>query len=149
VLGRTIVINTGSRNTDALNKFGHLLTSSRDQLDVELITVWLIDGNRDCLELLQDYLNTFPDARVHVMRNEHCARRFDLYDSSHIRDEVERRGGASLTLPNLSELVMQVINGSRMTFSAAANSEALFFGQKLALAKWRRDLAPICSRVLA
>jgi len=147
--GRTLVVNTGSRNNVALNQFGHLLLSNIDPLNIELSTLWLLDGNRDCLELLEDYLTEFPDARVHVVKNLHCAQNFDLYDEGKIREWVENRGGASLTLPALSQRVMQTINSSRLTLAGAASSEELPLGHKFALSKWRRDLVPVCARVLA
>jgi len=148
VPGRTIVVNTGSRNNNAITKFGNLLASSLQDLNLEFATAWLIDGNRDCLELLYEYLNVFPDGRVHVLRNRHCAKTFDLYDNGKTRERVESNGGSTLTLPALSERVMQTINRSRLTFAAAAASEELPFGHKQVLAKWRRELAPVCARVL-
>jgi len=147
--GRTLVVNTGSRNNEAFNRFGNLLMSNLDPLNIDLVTIWLLDGNRDCLELLQDHLTVFTEARVHVVRNLHCARNFDLYDQGKIRERVESRGGASLTLPALAQRVMQTINSSRLTFAGAASSEELPFGHKCALFKWRHELVPLCARVLA
>lgn len=146
---RTIVVNTGSRNSDGINQFGTLLANSLEDLNIELVTVWLIDGNRDCLELLHEYLKVFPSPRVHVMRNLHCARTFELYDAGKTRELIEGRGGESLTLPALSERVMQTVNKTRLTLSAAATSEELPFGHKQALAKWRREVRPVCARVVA
>jgi hypothetical protein len=149
VPGRTIVVNTGSRNNDALNRFGHLLAASLEDLSIELVTVWVIDGNRDCLELLHEYLKLFPSTRVHVVRNAHCARTFELYDSGKTREVVEGRGGQSLTLPALAERVMQTINRARLTFAAAAASDELQFGHKQVLMKWRREVGPICAKVVS
>lgn len=149
VSGRTIVVNTGSRNNTALNQYGSLLAASLEELNLELVTVWLIDGNRDCLELLQDFLKVFPTSRTHVVRNLHCAQKFDLYDSGKTREIVEGRGGTSLVLPALSERVMQSVNRSRLTFAAAATSEHLQFGHKRVLLKWRSEVAAMCARVVA
>lgn len=146
--GRRIVVNTGSRNNDGLKRFGKLLSESLDDLQLELVTLWLIDGNRDCLELLQEYLEVFPSTRVHVLRNQHCAPAFDLYDQGSTRTLVEARGGVSLTLPDLSSRVMQAVNRDRLTFAAAADSAVLPFGHKQVLAKWRRDVRPLCEQVL-
>ena len=63
------LVNTGSRNNDALNRYGNVLAASLEDLNLELVTVWLIAGNRDCLELLQDYAKVFPTSRIDVLRN--------------------------------------------------------------------------------
>lgn len=146
--GRRIVVNTGSRNDDALKRFGQLLSESLEDLRLEMVTIWLIDGNRDCLELLHEYLEVFPTARVHVLRNKHCSPSFDLYDQGKTRALVEARGGASLTLPALAPRVMQTVNRGRLTFAAAADSADLPFGHKSVLAKWRRDVRPLCEQIL-
>lgn len=149
VPGRTIVVSTGSGNNDAVQRFGSLLASSLESLQVELVTVWVIDGNRDCLELLLDHVKVFPKTRIYVLKNQHCARTFELYESGKTRELVEGGGGASLTLPNLSERVMQTVNRSRLTFSAALTSEQLQFGHKQVLLKWQREVGPLWAQVLA
>ena len=38
------IVNTGSRNNTAIHKFSSLLSSALEEIDVSLVTIWLING---------------------------------------------------------------------------------------------------------
>jgi hypothetical protein len=146
---RTLVVNTGARSNLAIDRFGPLLAAGLEELGAPLVTVWMIDSTRDCLELLAQYRKTFPASLTHVMRNAHLSRTFELYDESKLRRELERSGGRSLTLPALTQRVAQVLSANRLSLTDAQHCEALHFGHKVALRRWLVDVSAVLKDLLA
>jgi hypothetical protein len=96
--GTPVVINPAARNNLAVSKYGRTLElgageGSRDAL---------INRQRDSVELLKEFMDALPSARVHVVRNEYfgAERKFEIYDASQLRALVEAQGGKSMTLPD-------------------------------------------------
>ena len=145
---RVIVINTGARSNLAIERFGPLLATGLEELAAPLVTVWMIDGSRDCVELLIQYRKTFPSTAIHVVRNAHLSRSFEVYDSSKLRRELEASGGHSLTLPPLAQRVAQTMSANRLSFEAAVRSETLAYGHKVALRKWLADVSAVLKDVV-
>jgi hypothetical protein len=143
----SIVVSTGARNGTAVSKYGELLAAGLEELEMQLVVLWMIDSNRDCLELLRQFRQIFPNARIHVLRNEHCARSFDMYDGSELRRAIEESGGHSFTFPKLAERVTVALNQSRMTLAEGAGSAELPFGHQAALKKWLREVGPLFAQV--
>src|SRR4029077_1130187 len=48
---RVLVVNSAARNNTAVTRFGERLAMGLDELNIELITLWLISEQRDSLEL--------------------------------------------------------------------------------------------------
>jgi hypothetical protein len=48
---RMLVVSTPSRSNLGIERFGSLLEEGLKELGAPLVTLWMIDGNRDCLEL--------------------------------------------------------------------------------------------------
>jgi hypothetical protein len=114
---RVLVVNSAARNNTAVTRFGERLAMGLDELNIELITIWLISEQRDSLELLKQYREALPNSVVHVVRNEYFGTRFELYNSSDMRRDVEARGGRSLTLSSLAHRVIASLYGERLTMS--------------------------------
>ena len=104
----TVVVNTAARNNDAVTRFGETLDSSIEELGRELVALWVINRQRDSVELLKQFAEAVPRALVHVVRNGHwgAEAKFELFNESKVRRElVEGRGGKSVTLPDLADRV--------------------------------------------
>jgi hypothetical protein len=142
-----LVVSTGSRSNVPFQRFGSLLGEGLQEIAAPLVTLWMIDGNRDCLELLNQYRQVITAGPVHVLRNAHCARTFPLYEASKLRHELERSGGLSLTFPALAERVAQTLSAERLSFAAAEASETLPLGHKLALRRWLGEVSAILQPV--
>lgn len=147
--GRAVVLNTGARNNLAVSRFGGMLAAGLEELGAPLITVWMIDGTRDCLELLAQHRQVFSSSPLCVLRNAHLARSFDLYDGSNVRRELEAAGGRSLTFPALADRVTQTMSGKRLSLQAAMKSDALPFGHKIALRQWLAAAGQLFDQVCA
>lgn len=145
--GRDCVVNTGSRNNVAVQRYSGLLAAGLEELGIELATFWLINGQRDSLELLVQFRSALPNARVHVLRNEYCANSFELYDNSRVRQDVEGAGGTSSSFPELGARVTKEIYNGRLTVEAAESSMPL--GNRMEVRRWRGLVGKIFEGVVA
>ena len=99
----------------------------------------MIDRKRESLELLADFLEAIPDARVHVVRNMYLGseKKFELYNGSKMRAAIEKSGGRSLNLPELADRVTDAMNRARLTIAQAVGELSL--GDRMELERWRDE----------
>jgi hypothetical protein len=144
-----VVVNTAARNKEAVKQYGQTLDSSLEELGSKLVALWMINRQRDSLELLKEFMDAVPKAEVHVVRNGYFGeeRKFELYNGSKIRDEVESRGGKSITLPDLADRVADDIYSKRLSLSAAA--KALPIGNRAELGRWRGEVRKVLAEVVS
>jgi hypothetical protein len=144
-----VVINTAARNNLAVKQYGRTLDSSLEELGRPLVALWVINRQRDSLELLREFIDAIPHAAVHVVRNGYFGdeKKFELYNGSKIREEVEGRGGKSLTLPDLADRVADDIYCRRISVSAAAKE--LPIGNRAELGRWRGEVRKVLAGVLS
>jgi CobQ/CobB/MinD/ParA nucleotide binding domain len=139
----TVVVNTAARNNNAVTSYGRTLNDTLGELGRRLITLWVINRQRDSLELLRQYLEAIPESEVHVVRNGHFGSeaKFELYNTSKIRQAVEARGGLSLTFPDVADRVADAIFSRRLSVAQAA--KVLDLGSKAELGRWRSEVARV------
>src|SRR5260221_5617567 len=104
------VINTKAANQVGLRKFGGMLTEALRQQKRKLVALWVIDRKRDGLELLRGFLEPLAKddrVRAHVARNLYWGEeaKFDMYNGSQLRKEIEGRGGRTLDFPDIPDRV--------------------------------------------
>ena len=147
--GSTVVVNTAARNNVAVSRYGETLDSSLEALEAELVAWWVINRQRDGMELLKEFMEAMPRAHVHVVRNGYFGdeRKFELYNSSKLRATVESRGGKSVTLPDLADRVADDIYTQRLSLSAA--SKVLPIGNRAELRRWRGEVHKVLSPLMA
>lgn len=146
----TIVINTAARNNLAVTQFGERLALGLTELDVTLVTLWVINTQLDSLELLKQYRAALPVGELHVVRNEFRGSNFRLYDESDLRRDIEAHGGLSLSMSTLAERVTQELYGrQRMTLDEVATSPNSPFGHRIEAKRWRKVNAPMLDKVLS
>lgn len=145
----TVVINTAARNNTGVSKHGATLNSTLAEMKRKLVTLWVINRQRDSLELLKEYMEAIPNSDLHVVRNAHFGdeSKFELYSSSKIRGTVEQRGGLSLTFPDLADRVSDDIYSKRLSIAAA--SKELPLGNRAELARWRSDVKKMLAGVMS
>jgi hypothetical protein len=144
-----VVVNTAARNNVAVTRFGPTLDSSLDALEAKLVALWVINRQRDSLELLKDFLDAVPKADVHVVRNGYFGdeHKFELYNASKLKTAVEGRGGQSVTLPELADRVADDIYSQRLPLCVAAKS--LPIGNRAELTRWRGEARKVLAKVLS
>jgi hypothetical protein len=147
--GQVVVVNTAARNNLAVTKYGQTLDSSLEELGSRLVTLWVINRQRDSLGLLKQFMEAIPRAEVHVVRNGYFGdeRKFELYNGSNVRESVESRGGRSITLPDLADRVANDIYVKRLSISGAAKS--LPIGNRAELGRWRGEVRKVLAGVVS
>jgi hypothetical protein len=86
-----VVVNTAARNNQGVAAYGATLSKSLEELDRDLVTLWVINRQRDSLELLKDYIEAIPYSTVHVVKNGYFGAdaKFELFNNSQIRKAIE------------------------------------------------------------
>ena len=146
---RVVVVNTAARNNLAVSQYGQTLGSCLEELGSKLVALWVINRQRDSLELLTEFMEAVPTADVHVVRNGYFGAedKFELYNSSKTRESVERRGGKSITLPDLADRVADELCAQRLALSVAAKSMPI--GNRAELGRWRGEVRKVLAGVIS
>ena len=145
------VINTKAANQVGLRKFGGMLTEALRQQKRKLVALWVIDRKRDGLELLSGFVETLAQderVEVHVVRNLYWGdeAKFDMYNGSQLRKEIEGRGGRTLNFPDVADRVAEAINRERMPIHKAR--EELPFGSRVELCRWQGEYRQMFAEVI-
>ena len=79
---KDLVINSAARSGEAIEKFGGTLIGSLDELHRQLVSFWVINRQRDSIELLKKYMDVVP-GELHVVRNTFYGepQKFELFKS--------------------------------------------------------------------
>jgi CobQ/CobB/MinD/ParA nucleotide binding domain len=145
---RTIVVNGAARSNEGVSKFGDTLRGILPELKRELVTFWVINTQRDCVELLKDYVQVMGGLPLHVIRNGYFGGedKFEIYNNSALRKSVEKGGGKSLTISELAGRVSSVLYSDRKAIEIALAEMPL--GNRAELLRWRRDCKAIFDKAL-
>ena len=143
-----VVINTAARNNKVVTAYGETLSSTLTELKRKLVTLWVINRQRDSLELLKEFMDALPNTMIHVVRNAYFGedKKFELYNNSKLRATVEGRGGKSLTFPDLADRVSDDLYSKRMSISVAIKELAI--GSRAELLRWRGEVKKILEAVI-
>lgn len=138
-----VVVNTAARNNRGVAAYGVMLKDTLEKLRRELVTLWVINRQRDSLELLKEYLETLGSSTVHVLRNAYfgAEQKFELYNKSRLRTTIEERGGRSLVFPELADRVSDDLYSQRLAIAGAMKS--LPIGNCAELTRWRSEVAKV------
>lgn len=144
--GRVAVVNTAARNNRGVAAHGATLNRALPELRRRLVTLWVINTQRDSVELLEGYLDTLPGAVAHVILNTYFgpADQFGLYRSLPVSGEIARRGGRVLALDRLADRVTQDLYSRRLSVARAlrrGGPDALPLGNRAELERWREEVA--------
>jgi hypothetical protein len=147
---KSVIVNGAARSGTGVSAYGNILAGSLEALARPLVTLFVINRQRDSLELLADYLEAMPPSQhhqVHVVRNGYFGDdgKYQLYDGSTLRTQIEAAGGKSLTFPDLADRVADRIYSDRMTIAEAA--AALPIGDRAELMRWRQQAHAMLAEV--
>jgi hypothetical protein len=145
----TVVINTAARNNEGVMAHGGSLNGILDELKRKLITLWVINRQKDSLLLLKDYMDIMTAGEIHVLRNTYFGdeEKFETYRESNIRSIVEKNQGLSLNFPDLADRVSDSLYINRWTIATALESMPL--GNKAELMRWQNEAKKIFDQVIA
>jgi len=144
---KSIVVNTAAQSNQPVAKHGEILLNALRELARPLITLWVINRQRDSLELLGDYMSHMDGVLTHVVCNGYFgdAKKFELYEKSTIRQSIVAQGGKSLFLPDLSDRVTDELYSKRITLAEAALQFKL--GDRIELQRWREWVAAMFGEI--
>ena len=137
---KTVVINGAARDGHGVRKYGQMLNDSLPELKRRLVTLWVINRQRDSLEMLEDFMAEISQSAVHILRNGYFGEteKFELYNHSELRKRIEGRGGKSVTFPDLGDRVSDAIYSESMSIAGAMKE--LPIGNRAELARWRGEI---------
>jgi len=145
--GAAVIVNTAARNQTGVTRYGGTLARTLDELERRLVVLWVINRQRDSLELLHIFGQTFPDTVTHVVRNGYFGApdKFALYQESQLRKSIETKG-RSLDFPDLADRVADELRSQRISVRKAA--ETMQIGQRAELFRWRELCDAMFSKVI-
>lgn len=151
---RVAVINTAARNNKGVAAYGATLQRALPELRRQFVTLWVINNQRDSVELLEDYVRALPDAVVHVVCNTFFGPRaaFGLYDALPIAEEIAQRGGQVLALDRLASRVSDDLYSRRLSIAQALRTgmpDTLPLGNRVELQRWREVVAEMFATFLS
>lgn len=132
---RDLVVNSAARSGEGVEKFGGTLIGSLDELHMSLCSFWVINRQRDSLELLKKYMEVVP-GELHVVRNNFYGepKKFELFNNSKTKGEAEKRG-ATIDFPDLADRVTDDLYSKRLSIVKAL--ETMPLGNRAELKRWR------------
>ena len=138
-----MVVNSAARNNQGVSAYGETLNGTLAELNRALITLWVINRQRDSLELLKEYMDAIPNAIIHVFRNGYFGeeKKFELYNGSKLKTAIEERGGKSLTFPDLADRVSDDLYSKRISIAAALKEFPI--GNRAELSRWRTEVRKV------
>ncbi len=150
--GIPVIVNTAARSGSGVARYGATLRSTLGELDRKLVTLWIINRQRDSLELLADYLEAMPvsaEHLAHVLRNLYfgASEKFQLYNGSDLKKRIEERGGMTLDFPDLADRVADQLATERLTIQGAF--DAMPLGHRAELIRWRNEAFKSLSRIMS
>ena len=122
---KDIVINSAARSGEAVEKFGGTLIGSLEELQRQLVSFWVINRQRDSIELLKKYMDVVP-GELHVVRNTFygAPQKFELFNNSKTKVEAD-----------LADRVTDDLYSKRL--SVAKAMEDMPLGNRAELKRWR------------
>ncbi|PTB19104.1 protein mobD [Trinickia symbiotica] len=145
--GAAVIVNTAARNQTGVARYGGTLARTLEELERQLVVLWVINRQRDSLELLHIFGQTFPDTVTHVVRNGYFGTpdKFVLYHESQLRRSIETKG-RSIDFPDLADRVADELRSQRISIRKAA--ETMQIGQRAELFRWRELCDAMFAKVI-
>lgn len=136
----TVVLNAGARNDEGIANYGTLLMTALPELNCPFITLWVINRQRYSLEALRTYRKTMKSTALHVVRNLHWGspEKFELFNGSDTKIEVEADGGLIIDFPDVADRVADAMCNNHIAICNAVKE--LPFGEKIELQRWRAEV---------
>lgn len=144
---QTVIINTPARSGEGVKLYGMLLSESLQELDRELVTLWVINSQRDSLQLLREYLDAMQGGTTHVLRNLYHGpeRKFELYNASKIRETIEAKG-KTLNFPDVADRISDQLHSDRQTIEHVIANAPL--GNRAEVNRWVKECAVVFGQVM-
>ena len=143
-----VVCNLAAQTNSHWEQFGATLLTALREMKRPATCLWMINRQRDSLELLAEFREMAPGVKIHVLRNAYFGdeRKFELYNGSEIRKEIEAAGGKSVTFPELADRITDQLYTHRLTLAQAAG-DAMPLGSRSEVHRWRTACASLFQQI--
>jgi hypothetical protein len=110
------------------------------------VCLWMINRQKDSLELLMEFQEMAPGVKLHVVRNGYFGdeRKFELYHRE-LQAGIEKAGGLSVTFPELADRITDQLYTNRQTIAAVASAGML--GDRSEVQRWRKACSSLFAEV--
>lgn len=132
-----IVINTAARATKGIVQHGGILTDTVNELGRELSMLWVMNRQRDSIELLKEFMDgTSGYKSVHAVLNTYFGSvdKFTRFQNS----KQHARVTGTVTFPELNDLVADKLIENRFALS---NAVGLAIAERSVLGRYRNAIA--------
>jgi hypothetical protein len=145
---KTFVINSAARVINGVEEHGSLLMQSVDELERRVLTFWVINPQRDSLELLTNYMPVMNKSVIHVFKNSFFgpAEDFVLFNESGLLPRIEKTGGRDFLFPEVARRVANQMNIRRYSIDKGLKEMPL--GNRVELERWRKRCAEVFEEAL-
>ena len=132
-----VVINSavGVDETQGIDALEQSLESSGKKL----VVLWVINRQRDSIELLREFMRSIKSSgtEIHVIRNLYfgAAHKFELFNGSDTKKEIEGRGGKVFDLPEIADRIANELYSRRASVAACLNGAET--GTRFVLGRWQ------------
>ncbi len=131
-----IIINSAARNLAGIEKYSLTLKNTLKELDREFITFWIINRQRDSVELLKHFMTYFNNEKIHVFLNNYFGYRekFSLFLESKTKIALESKDGLIMDFPELADRVADQLYSARVPVFEGLKKFRI--GDKAELNRW-------------
>jgi hypothetical protein len=132
-----VVVNTAARNSAAVQEYGATLEHSLKELNRELITLWVMNGDLDGRLLLKRYMEAIPSSRVHVLCNRFHGpeSKFEDWNQSEFKTALEAKGSKTLEFPKLASRCSDYLFNKRYSVRRASTETSIAI--RAEMQRWR------------
>lgn len=131
-----IVVNTAARATKSIIEHGGILSDVVQELGRQLVMLWPMNRQRDCIELLKDFMDGSNGySSTYALLNTYfgVAEKFSRFQASKQKDRVT----GTLIFPELNDLVADKLIDNRLALS---NADAVMsLAERSALRRYRES----------
>lgn len=146
-----VVVNNAARNGKGIAAYVDLLAKSLRDLKRQVVTFWVINQERDGLELCKKYMEMVPFGSLHVVRNGYYGKleKFQLYEGSKLKTVIEEQG-KSLYFPELNDMVCDELRNNNLRVTEALEDKERFrLGARTVLERWRERYRQMFDEAIA
>lgn len=127
---KPIIVNTAARNNISLNKYSSILQNTLSELERDVITLWVINRQRDSVELLKQFTEIFPPSdkhQINVIKNLFFGDeiKFQLFNESKLKNFIESKNGKIIEFPELADRVCDDIYSKRLSIREALKTQPI------------------------
>lgn len=108
--GRHVIINRGARNQAEMSAFGPALAAMSTDLGLDLVTLWVMDADKICVEQLYSFLKTMGNAtRTIIIKNLGMTTDGDESRFAFVEETKTGKALPSVFFPTLPDSVMDAL----------------------------------------